>query len=203
MSDVVGNVITISSVDLEWLERHARAITVAGGSLCLGAHYPLTGGNIRGAVVEGTVSRSIEVGRALLGSSEPVTAVAAVLGADVLIRGKISDLERRTEGGFAHGTVTVTGTGSDRGRTQRIDIQNENLLVTEDGRVRAMVPDLITIVDDETGHAISTELLGYGQRIAVLAWACDPLWRSERGQQLVGPAAFGFDLPYVPVEELR
>lgn len=198
MSDVVGNVITIRSVDLEWLERHARAITVASGSLCLGAHYPLTTANIAGAVIEGTVSRSIEVGRALLGSPDPVAGVAGALGADVLIRGKITDLARRTEGGFAHGAITVAGTGADRGREQQLAVQNENLVVREDGEVVVSAPDLITIVDDESGHAISTELLRFGQRVAVLAWPCDPLWRTGRGLELAGPAAFGYDFPYLP-----
>jgi uncharacterized protein len=199
LSDVVGNVVSMKTVDLAWLERHARAVTVASGSLCLGAHYPLTSESIRGAVIEGTVSRAVQIGHALLDATDPVPELAAALGADVLIQGKVIDVERRTEGGFVRGSVTVAGTGADRDRLQRVEIQNENLVVLEDGEVIATVPDLITIVDGETGHAISTELLRFGQRIAVLAWACDPLWRTDRGLELVGPAAFGYDLPYVPI----
>jgi uncharacterized protein len=201
LSDVVGNVIAMKTVDMAWLERHARAVTVASGSLCLGAHYPLTADTIRGAVIEGTVSSAIRVGRALLGATEPVAGLAEALGADVLIRGKVTDVERRTEGGFVRGSATITGTGADRHRLQRIEIQNENLVVLEDGEVIVTVPDLITIVDAETGHAVSTELLRFGQRVAVIAWPCDPLWRTERGLELVGPAAFGYDLPYVPIGE--
>lgn len=201
LSDVVGNVVTMKTVDLAWLERHARAVTVASGSLCLGAHYPLTAETIHGAVIEGTVTRALEVGRALLAPGDPVSGLADALGARVLIRGKITDVERRTEGGFVRGSVTVAGTGADRDRLQRVEIQNENLVVLEDGEVIASVPDLITIVDAETGQAISTELLRFGQRVAVVAWACDPLWRTERGLELAGPAAFGYDIPYVPVEQ--
>ena len=200
MSDVVGNVVTMRTVDLGWLERHARAITVASGGLCLGAHYLLTAETARGAVIEGTVTAAIRVGHALLASTEPVRAIADELDAAILITGKIVDVERRTEGGFVRGSVTVAGTGADRGRLQRIELQNENLLVLEDGEVIASVPDLITILDAETGHAISTEMLRFGQRVSVLAWACDPLWRTDRGLELAGPRAFGYDLPYVPFE---
>jgi DUF917 family protein len=200
MSDVVGNVVTMKTVDLAWLERHARAVTVASGGLCLGAHYLLTADTARGAVIEGTVSAAVRVGHALLASSEPVAAVSAELDAAVLVTGKIVDVARRTEGGFVRGSVTISGTGADRGRLQRIELQNENLIVLEDGEVLASVPDLVTIVDSETGHAISTEMLRFGQRVSVLAWACDPLWRTERGLQLAGPRAFGYDLPYVPFE---
>lgn len=201
--DVVGNVTVAKTIDLHWLERHARAGVVASGGICLAAHYLLTADTARGAVIEGTISRATLVGRALLAAERPVAAVAEVLDAAVLLTGKISDVARRTEGGFVRGSVTVTGTGADRGRLQRIELQNENLLVLEDGAVLASVPDLISIVDAETGQAISTELLRFGQRVAVLAWACDPLWRTPRGLELAGPAAFGYELPYQPFERTR
>ncbi|WP_144877455.1 DUF917 domain-containing protein [Microbacterium sp. 1.5R] len=199
-SDVVGNISVMKTIDLHWLERHARALTVASGSICIAAHYPLTADTVRGAVIEGTVTAAIRVGHALLSASDPVTAIADELDARVLMTGKITDLDRRTVGGFVRGSVTVTGTGADRGRLQRIELQNENLLVLEDGEVLVSVPDLITIIDAETGHAITTEMLRFGQRVSVLAWACDPIWRTPRGLELAGPAAFGYDLPYVPFE---
>ncbi|ANY09304.1 DUF917 domain-containing protein [Pseudonocardia sp. HH130630-07] len=202
-ADVVGNVAVFRTVDMAWLERHARAFTVAAGGIALGAHYPLTAETAKGAVIEGTVGRAIAVGRRLLGSADPVADVAAELGAAVLASGKVIDIERITEGGFTRGSVTVEGVGPDRGRLLRIEIQNENLVVIEDGAVTVSVPDLVTVVDSETGHAISTELLRFGQRVSVLAWACDPLWRTARGIELTGPRAFGYDLDYVPFDGAR
>ncbi|GAA5036333.1 DUF917 domain-containing protein [Microbacterium fluvii] len=199
-SDVVGNISVMKTVDLHWLERHARALTVASGSICIATHYPMTAAMAKGAVIEGTVSTAVRVGHALMSSSDPVAAVSRELDARVLMSGKITDLDRRTVGGFVRGSVTITGTGADRGRMQRLELQNENLLVLEDGEVIVSVPDLITIIDAETGHAITTEMLRFGQRVSVLAWACDPIWRSPRGLELAGPAAFGYDLPYVPFE---
>lgn len=200
MADVVGNVSVLKTVDLHWMERHARAITVASGSICLGVHYPLTNETAKGAVVEGTVSAAIRVGNALLTSPEPVTAVAEALDGAILLTGKIVDLDRRTEGGFVRGSVTIAGTGADRDRLQRLELQNENLIVLEDGEILVSVPDNVTIIDAETGHAITTESLRFGQRVAVLAWRCDPIWRSPRGLKLAGPHAFGYDLPYVPFD---
>jgi DUF917 family protein len=72
----------------------------------------------------------------------------------------------------------------------------------QDGQVLASVPDLISVLDSQTATAISTELLRYGQRVTVLAWPCDPLWRTPRGLEIAGPRAFGYDLDYVPTEEL-
>lgn len=198
--DVLGNISIRKAIDLAWLERHSRATTVASGGITLSASYPLTAETANGSVIRGTVSRAVDVGQTLLSSPEPVAAMADELEGDVLITGKITDVSRRTAGGFVRGSVTVTGTGKDRGRLQRIELQNENLVVLEDGEVLVSVPDLITIVDAETGHAISTEMLRFGQRVAILSWACDPLWRTERGLEIAGPAAFGYEIPYKPFE---
>jgi DUF917 family protein len=43
----------------------------------------------------------------------------------------------------------------------------------------------------------------YGQRVTVIAFACDPIWRTPRGIEVVGPRAFGYDFDYVPIEDLH
>ncbi|SEN62903.1 DUF917 domain-containing protein [Nonomuraea pusilla] len=202
MSDVAGNVVTIRPVDGLWSERLARAVCVASGSSALMADYVLTAASARGAVVEGTVGRALAIGRATAGASDPLEALRQELGAVRLVTGKLTDVERRTTGGFVRGTATIEGTGADRGRTLTLELQNENLVATEDGAPLAMVPDLITVVDTETAAAIQTEGLRYGQRVTVLAWPCDPLWRTGKGLETAGPRAFGYDLEYTPVEEL-
>jgi DUF917 family protein len=200
MSDVLGNVAVLRTIDISWLERHARAFTVAAGGIALGAHYFLTHETAKGAVIEDTVSRAIQVGRRLLAASEPVADIADELGAAVLLSGKVVDIDRNTAGGFTRGSVTIDGIGDDRGRLVRVEIQNENLVVIEDGAVIVSVPDLVSILDSETGEAISTEMLRFGQRVSVLAWPCDPLWRTPRGIELAGPLAFGYDFNYVPFD---
>ncbi|MFG3442242.1 DUF917 domain-containing protein [Nonomuraea sp. NPDC047897] len=202
MADVAGNVVTIRPVDGLWSERLARAVCVAAGSHALMADYVLTAERANGALIEGTVSRALAIGRATVGVAEPLRALRDELGAARLISGKLTDVERRTTGGFVRGTATIEGTGGDRGRRLTLELQNENLVAVEEGRVRAMVPDLITVVDTETAAAIQTEALRYGQRVTVLAWPCDPLWRTPKGLETAGPRAFGYDLDYAPVEEL-
>jgi DUF917 family protein len=38
--------------------------------------------------------------------------------------------------------------------------------------------------------------------VTAIAFACDPVWRTERGIAVAGPRAFGYDFDYLPVEEL-
>lgn len=202
MSDVVGNVSILRPQDGRWAERQARALAVASGSHSLMADYILPAAAARGAVIEGSVSRAVRIGRVMRESADPIGALRDELGARQLIEGKIIDIERRTGGGFVRGSVVVEGVGDSKGELVRIEIQNENLVALSDGVVLASVPDLITVVDTATGTAISTESLRYGQRASVLAWPCDPLWRTPRGLETAGPRAFGYDLDYRPVEEL-
>ncbi|MEU7001240.1 DUF917 domain-containing protein [Nonomuraea sp. NPDC046570] len=202
MSDVVGNVVTIRPVDGLWSERLARAVCVASGSSAMMADYVLTAEQARGAVIEGTVTRAVEIGLATEHAADPLAALEKTLGAVRLITGRLSDVERRTSGGFVKGTAVVEGTDACRGRTLTLEIQNENLVAIEDGRILAMVPDLIAVVDSETATAVQTEALRYGQRVAVLAWACDPLWRTPKGLETAGPRAFGYDLDYRPLGEV-
>ncbi len=199
MADVVGNVVTIRPVDGLWSERLARAACVASGSSALMADYVLTAARARGVVIEGTVTRALSIGRATQDTADPLGALRDTLGAVRLITGKLVDVDRRTTGGFVRGSATIEGTGADRGRRLVVELQNENLVAVEDGRVRAMVPDLIAVVDTQTATAIQTEALRYGQRVAVLAWPCDPLWRTPRGLEVAGPRAFGYDLEYQPI----
>ena len=79
--------------------------------------------------------------------------------------------------------------------------QNENLYAEVDGRVVMSVPDLVCLVDAETFVPVTTEALKYGKRVLLVGLPCDAAWRTGAGVALGGPAFFGFDIPYVPIEE--
>ena len=131
-----------------------------------------------------------------------MAALIAEIGAFRLVTGKVSDVERHTTSGFVRGSVVVEGLGDDAGRLIRLELQNENLVALERGRVLASVPDLISVLDSETADAIVTERIAYGQRVTVIAFPSDPVWRTGPGLEVAGPRAFGYDFDYVPVEEL-
>ena len=63
----------------------------------------------------------------------------------------------------------------------------------------ATVPDLICMVDLESGQPITTEVLRYGLRVAVLGLPCHPLLSTPEALAVIGPQAFGYDLEYRPL----
>ena len=131
-----------------------------------------------------------------------MAAVITAVGAFRLVGGKVLDVSREVSGGFMRGSVVIEGLGQDAGRLIRLELQNEHLVALERGRLLASVPDLITMLDSETADAISADRVRYGQRLVVIAFGCDPVWRTERGIAATGPRAFGYDFDFVPVEEL-
>ena len=83
----------------------------------------------------------------------------------------------------------------------KIQFQNENLMAERDGEIIVSVPDLITMVEEDTGEPITTEQLRYGFRVIVLGDAGHRHWRTEKALAVVGPRYFGYDVDYVPVDE--
>jgi uncharacterized protein len=204
MTDERGNLVVFRAIDGGWMERMERAAAVEFGGMASSSEYQLTVAQAKTATVRRSLSLAIRIGSVVLEAEhDPVAALTDELGAAVLINGKVVDVERRTTAGFVRGSATIEGLGDHAGRTLRLEIQNENLVAREDSRLLATVPDIITVVDSESAEAISTERLKYGQRVNVIAFPCDPIWRTQRGLDLAGPRAFGYDVDYIPIEEIH
>lgn len=187
------------------LERYARAIAVQMGGRAGYAFPPMSGAQVRAAAIPGTLSLAIRIGDCVLaaraGRRSPIDAMCAESGGQVLFTGKVIDVRRAMVGGFARGVVTIEGLGASSGDTLRVDFQNENLIArTEAGAVLAVVPDLICLVDSDTGEPLTTEVVRYGLRATVIGIPAPLQLRNERALQSVGPAAFGYtDISYLPL----
>lgn len=201
--DDKGNSMTLETIDNPWTERLARTATVQMGGSSIISLYPLTTQQARTGAIGGTISLAIALGRLLRDGGEDVgTRLGRLLemtGGQRIFEGKIQDVMRRSTDGFARGTATLGGLGRDAESVMRLEFQNENLLAQRDGVPVAMVPDLISVLDQETLKPITTEGLTYGQRCLVVAMPCDEIWRTEKGIQTVGPRYFGYDFDYQPL----
>jgi DUF917 family protein len=121
----------------------------------------------------------------------------------VLFEGKTVDLLRETKAGWALGHVVIEGSGSYAGRSLEVQFQNEHLVAREGGSVRAIVPDLIAVLDAATAEPITTEGLKYGQRVKLLGISAAPIMRSDAALAVFGPQAFGLADPFTAVETLN
>ena len=84
-----------------------------------------------------------------------------------------------------------------------IDFQNEFLIAYRKEKSIVTTPDLIVLLDEETYEPVTTESLKYGIRVIVLGVPCHSCWRTEKGLKLVGPKYFGYDVDFMPVENME
>ena len=196
--DEKGNRGVFDTIDNPWAERLARSATVDMGCSAIVSLYAMTGTEIREAFVPGTLSQCLAIGHAIERAqqqhSDPVAAVVGQLGGRLLHVGKVVDVQRRTTTGFARGDAAIDGLDASLGRLMALHFQNEHLVAEIDGTAVATTPDLIIVLDTESGEPITTEALRYGHRVSVLAAPADERWHSPEGIELVGPRYFGYDL---------
>lgn len=192
---------------MEWL---ARGIAIRLGGVAHIAEYAMTGAEVKRTAVPRTISMALALGRAIREAREGhrsiFDAIASTLSTTLyshvreLFVGKVTDVERRTTEGFAKGRAVVSSLDLEQGEALEISFQNENLIARRGTEVLAIVPDLICVVDIDSGEPITTEGLRYGQRVRVLGISTPKMMRTPEALDAFGPTAFGLNEPFVPLE---
>ena len=202
MVDAANNaaVVPDAASDL-WAEKIARNIAVSMGARAGLVGSIMSGAQLKAAGVHHTMTLAHHLGcqviQAQRDKADVPQIVAETLDGQVLFRGKISDVERRTSKGFARGGVKID---SFVGRDQlAIEFQNEFLIAFVNDAVAVTTPDLICMVTQEEGEPVTTELLRYGTRVAVIAVPAPPHLKTRTALKVVGPGAFGYDVAFRPL----
>ncbi|KIY02623.1 uncharacterized protein Z520_01088 [Fonsecaea multimorphosa CBS 102226] len=222
--------IMTKSSDDRSIDRTLRAPAIEMGYYVGFAAKPTTTALVKKWSVRNTMSQAWRIGRCIARASRTNTIstvteqiieeVGGNSAAKLLFRGKIVGVERRLYKGHSHGEVvikSISEEGSEdtedgarkavaQGGALKIPFMNENLIaqhVAEDGatKVLATVPDLITVLDAQSGRALGIPEYKYGIVVTVLGITCSPIWgKTEAGVAAGGPSAFGFDdISYEPL----
>jgi len=209
LADEKGNrIVYPQGVDDYWLERLARSSAVQMGGFVGCAVAYMSGADAKRTAIGGTLSRAralgdrVRLARAVR-DEDVLDGILAATGGRTLFEGKIVDVERRSTDGFTRGQILLDGFDGDAGAQMRISFQNEYLVAWRDGEVVATVPDLICMVNREDGEPITVDRLRYGYRVAILGVPCSELLRTPEALEVVGPPAFGYELPFEPMEVVR
>ena len=210
-TDYRGEVTRFDNDDVLAFEKEIRHCALSSGGMITSAEHPMSGRQLKQAIVPGTVTFSIELGRLLRryrGNAHRIFEPLAALFRDSLYgelfhlyTGKVVDSATRIVGGYDIGEATIAPFDGD-GPPLKINIKNEYLVASLAGDVIASVPDLITIVDYETSTPINAERLRFGQRVTVFGVGCPRFYRTPRALDFVAPGCFGFPFEYRPIEEI-
>ncbi|HSJ27508.1 MAG TPA: DUF917 domain-containing protein [Acidimicrobiia bacterium] len=188
------------------ISRVTKAVDM--GASCSHAAFPAVASQAAMALVPGTLSRSLEVGRRVLAAradgTDPVTAALGAVDGYSLFRGEVSQrMWDDTADGYMEGTTVVEGSGEFAGTTAEIWFQNEHHLVKVGDRYVAMSPDIVAVVDSDDAEPISNTELAVGRRVAVIGIGAAAPYRLGVPLAITEPRHYGFEMDYVPIGELN
>lgn len=201
LADIRDNEVVIQRAESwRWMERISRKACTEVGSIAATCKAPRSGREVKDFTIHNTTTKAIGLGRAVKEArrrhDDPVRAIIDSCSGKLLFAGKVTDVERRATEGFLRGKAELHGLAGDAGHQFTVHFQNEFSVGFHDGQPVVMTPDLICLVDSVSGDGIGTDVLRYGQRVAVLALPGPEIFRTTTGLEAVGPRAFGFDLDY-------
>lgn len=210
MANEKGELDVITSESNGEVERVARKKVVELGGWAAIAGYPMQIHQVREASIHQALSFAKRLGEAVLAAGENIDRVVASMdrvfansfyGTPVkLMEGKVVELERSTRNGSLGGSFLLEGTGYNMSEHLEVIFENEYLLVKQGSEHRAMIPDLICVLDADKGTPLLIEELENYMKLWVVAIPAPALVRSQRMLNIVGPQKYGLANRFTPVE---
>jgi hypothetical protein len=206
--DYSGEVLHFDCRDTPTYEQQLRLHTASRGGVVVTAEHGMSGYTLKQTVIPGTLSFACRLGETLYGERGGLEQLLPTLqnlfdgsiyrGCKVLFRGRVQRLSLATDAGFDAGTCWIEDP-EHPGDTLELSIRNEYLQARCADRILASVPDLIVLLDSDSGRPVNVEQLGFGQRLTVLALGAPNFFQSEEALRWVAPRCFGLDGEYVPL----
>lgn len=207
-ADRYGNLAVIKeSTGYEMAERIGKFIAAASFGLAGQAGFLFKGSDMKRVVIPGTLSKCLEIGRSIRTSREagrdPVKEIIKELDGWLLFEGEVSKKEWEDKEGYYWGTHTISGLGEFKGAEFKIWFKNENHVSWLNGKPYVTSPDMLIVVNRETGEPFMNADIAEGQHVAVIGLHAVEQFRSPKGLDILGPGHFGFEeIDYTPIEKL-
>lgn len=164
-------------------EELARTVTTTWGMSAAFATWVISKEQIK-HLVPGSISFAEQIGDTFLNSRTPneLSEKLQNFGILELFAGRIATLGTVSQGGFDIGVTVVEGIQKYRGSRMEIYFKNENILAKIDGSIKAMVPDIISLVSVKQLKPITNADTVEGQEIIIYWLKSHERWyENKRG----------------------
>lgn len=221
LAGVKAGPIVLCNQHLEWkvltgeesveLSREARRQVTEMGGIVYEVAYAMSGLEARTSVIPGTLKLIWELGRIASGERDHAARIQqlssclanSVFGEPIpFIQGKIHGIKRWFVNGTVEGSFEVMGTELHEGERLEIRFANEYVSAWQQGEYRCLTPDLLLLLDEESGTPCLVDDIQEGLPVTVFGIPAPNPLRTGEMLRLVGPEAFGVETPYCPVELL-
>ncbi len=208
-ADRWGDVSILTSVGSSAMaDRIGRKLCEAAFEWVGAAWYLLPVSEAKKAIARNSLSTALRIGKArrqaIEQNEDPINAIINCIEGWLLFIGEVLEGEKEKQDQavmFNFGTHKIRGTEDFSGENLEVWYKNENHVSWKNGKPFVTSPDLICILDLETGEGKTTYEVQPGQLVAVIGMKANPAHRTKRGIELLGPRHFEIDLDYVPIEE--
>ncbi len=167
-------VILLDDVADESVEHAVRAVLPALGTWAAVCLQPNTASGMRRHAVQGSVSRALTIGAALIDHSTGAVGaeeLAERCGLKTLWRGVVAEAPRRYPD-YEVGTITMIDQASDE--TARVDFAQEYVAAMVDGELLAGSPDIVVLLDERSRYPVAVDRVRIGQRLRIATLAAPP-----------------------------
>lgn len=197
-------IISENVVDDARAEHIVRALACVSRNDIAAIDHALELRELRDAIIPGTISKAMHMGQiwreALASGLDVAQSVAEAGQGFVAFRGVVADSNWRTEDGFTLGEIMISGSDAFAEHSYKIQVKNENMAGWLDGAIHATIPDLICLLDSETGAAVTNPNYYDGQNVAVVILPAPQAFVTDKGLQSFGPRYVHIDQPYRPAQ---
>ncbi|MDI6904864.1 MAG: DUF917 domain-containing protein [Candidatus Bathyarchaeia archaeon] len=197
-------VVAKETVNSKAAERIARVLAAEWNHSAYTARRILTGVQAKTSPIQLSLSKSMQIGKMLRKSVDPIKAVVKETGGFKLFEGVVDYVERETEAGFTFVDIKLRGTHEYTESIFEFKAKNEVLVAYRDRKLAAIAPDIITPVHPENGKCITAEKIEKGDKFAVLGLPAPQKWRTSKGLELWKDVLQRSNMfeEYVPIEKL-
>lgn len=202
-----GNRIDIHEHSAAEAEDVLRTFMTAAGGWAAFAGYAMTARQARAFGIPGGLRRAIEIGKRLASAlsthRHPHAAIENFCRKSddslLIAHGRVAEVDWRTAHDEQHvdrlvGSIVVRS--HDGARQLRIEAQSEYLVLMENGRIKASVPDIIDLIDSRSGLPIPAEELIPGFAVSIIVISGPEIWKTPGGRQIVNLELAGYSFPH-------
>jgi len=204
--DQWGNTTIIKeAVNYATTEMLGKLVSIVSFGLCGEAGFLLKWKEVKDILIPGTFTRAYNIGRAIREAREskmnPVAAAIEAVQGWWLFSGMITKRETEDRDGYYWGINTIEGCDKFKGHTMKIFFKNENHITWLDNQAYVTSPDIIEVVELNTAEPITNTEMKEGDVVAVIG-AKNEKYRSKAAIEIVGPTHYGYDIEYIPIENI-
>jgi DUF917 family protein len=206
--DQWGNVVYIKNAANAYVfERVGKMLAIAafGHTTMATNAYPAS--EMKQLIVPDTLTKCLKLGRVIRLAREknedPIEAAITETGGWRLFEGIVTKKAWEDRDGYMFGTVSLAGSGAYAGQTFKVWFKNENHVSWLNDKPWVCSPDLVTLAHKTSGKGTTNTLITAGDEVVAIGIKGLEIFRTEFGlNEASGPRYFGFDLDYVPIEQL-